>query len=140
WFQPKLRVTYRPRPSLGRLATQYFHYGRWRRVVAREHAGTVNLRYLAPPVTLLAVAVGLAAGVAGLASGLGWLALGFLLPAGYLAGVLAVTAMAARRLAPAALARLPLALVTMHMSWGLGFLSSPRSLAAGRAGGRPALT
>ncbi|MGE5136616.1 MAG: glycosyltransferase family 2 protein, partial [Gemmatimonadota bacterium] len=40
WFQPKLRVTYRPRPSLGRLATQYFHYGRWRRVVAREHAGT----------------------------------------------------------------------------------------------------
>ncbi len=128
WFQPKLRVTYRPRPSVGRLATQYFHYGRWRRVVAREHAGTVNLRYLAPPLTVLAVAVGLVAGVTGLATGLGWLTLGFLLPGGYLAGVLAVTALAARRLSLGALARLPLALIAMHMSWGLGFLTSPRGL------------
>ena len=49
------------------LAVQYFNYGRWRRVVSREHAGTVNLRYLAPPAAVLAMAAGLAAGVAGLA-------------------------------------------------------------------------
>jgi hypothetical protein len=128
WFQPKLRVTYRPRPSIGRLATQYFHYGRWRRVVARQHAGTVNLRYLAPPVTLLAVTAGLLAGLAGLAAGSGWLDLGFLLPGGYLAGVLAVSATAARSLPPSALLRLPSVLVTMHMSWGLGFSTSPRDL------------
>jgi Glycosyl transferase family 2 len=134
WFQPRLRVTYRPRSTVPTLASQYFHYGRWRRVVARQHAGTINLRYLAPPVTLAAIVAGLAAGLAGLASGAGWLALGFLAPAAYLAGVLAVTAMAARRLAPPALLRLPVALVTMHMSWGLGFLTSPRSLLPG---GRP---
>ncbi len=49
------------------LAGQYFNYGRWRRVVSREHPGTVNLRYLAPPATVLAMAAGLVAGAAGLA-------------------------------------------------------------------------
>lgn len=132
WFQPRLRVTYRPRASVARLAAQYYHYGRWRRVVARQHTGTINLRYLAPPVTLLAIAAGVVLGVAGLASGVSWLDLGFLLPAGYLASMLAVSASAAAgRLPRQALARLPLVLATMHMSWGLGFLTSPRSLVPG---------
>jgi len=136
WFQPGLRVTYRPRATLAALARQYFHYGRWRRVVSRQHAGTINLRYLAPPVTLLAIAAGLAAGLAGLLTGqpaLGWLMLGFLVPALYLAGILAVTATAARSLAWPALARLPAALITMHLAWGLCFLTSPRSLVPGHA-------
>jgi hypothetical protein len=131
WFEPRLRVTYRPRATVASLAAQYFHYGRWRRVVSRQHAGTINLRYLAPPVTLLAIAAGLVAGLLGALTGPGWLALGFAVPAAYLAGVLAVTASAARRLAPRVLARLPAALVVMHMSWGLGFLTSPRSLIPG---------
>jgi succinoglycan biosynthesis protein ExoA len=138
WFQPRLQVTYRPRATVAALARQYFHYGRWRRVVARQHAGTINLRYLAPPVALLAIAAGLAAGLDGLADRftdhlptLGWLMLGFLVPALYLAGILAVTATAARRLAGPALIRLPVALVTMHMAWGLGFLTSPRRLRPG---------
>jgi len=138
WFQPRLQVTYRPRATVTALARQFFHYGRWRRVVARQHAGTINLRYLAPPVTLLLIAAGLAAGLAGLAGGvigpwpaLSWLTLGFLVPAAYLAGILAVTAAAARRLAGPALARLPVALVTMHLAWGSGFLTSPRRLRLG---------
>ena len=140
WFQPALRVTYRPRATVAALARQYFHYGRWRRVVSRQHAGTINLRYLAPPATVLAISVGLVAGLAGLVGGvlgpwpgLSWLTLGFLVPAAYLAGILAVTASAARGLSGQALARLPVALVTMHMAWGLGFLTSPRSLVPGFA-------
>jgi len=140
WFQPGLRVTYRPRATLAALARQYFHYGRWRRVVSRQHAGTINIRYLAPPVTLLAIAAGLAAGLDGLADRftdhlptLGWLMLGFLVPALYLAGILAVTATAARALARPALARLPAALITMHLAWGFGFLTSSRSLVPGHA-------
>jgi succinoglycan biosynthesis protein ExoA len=132
WFQPKLRVTYRPRATVTALAAQYFHYGRWRRVVSRQHAGTINLRYLTPPVTLLVIAAGLVAGLIGAAAGPAWLALGFVIPAAYLAGILAVTASAAPRLAGRVLARLPVALVTMHMSWGAGFLTSPRSLIPGR--------
>jgi hypothetical protein len=149
WFQPRLQVTYRPRATVSALARQYFHYGRWRRVVTRQHAGTINLRYLAAPVTLLLIVAGLAAGLVGLAGGvigpwpaLSWLALGFLVPAAYLAGILAVTATAARRLAGPALARLPVALVTMHLAWGFGFLTSPRSLRPGftRSRSRPSGT
>jgi glycosyltransferase involved in cell wall biosynthesis len=38
FFDPRLEVTYRPRPNLAALAKQYFEYGRWRRVVSRKHS------------------------------------------------------------------------------------------------------
>src|ERR1700677_4155491 len=66
WFTPDLHVTYRPRASVRTLAAQYFHYGRWRRVIVREHPETASFRYLAPPGAAGLVAVGLAAGLAGL--------------------------------------------------------------------------
>jgi succinoglycan biosynthesis protein ExoA len=136
WFQPALRVTYRPRATVGALSSQFFHYGRWRRVVARQHAGTTNMRYLAPPLAVAAMAAGTLAGVAGVASFAagagGWLpallTAGFVAPAAYLAGVLGVTATAARTLRGRDLAALPVALTTMHVSWGAGFLTSPRRL------------
>ena len=54
WFLPELPVSYRPRASVPTLGSQYFYYGRWRRVVARQHPGTINPRYLAPPLAVLA--------------------------------------------------------------------------------------
>lgn len=140
WFQPALRVSYRPRASLGALGRQYFSYGRWRRVVARQHTGTINLRYLAPPTATALVAAGTAAGLAGLA-GLAAGAAGswpvalsacLAVPAVYCAGVLAVTARAARELPFPSVIRLPLALATMHMCWGAGYLTSPRRLVPAR--------
>ncbi len=58
WFTPRLRVSYRPRGSVRALGRQYFDYGRWRRVVMRRHEDSVSVRYLAPPVALVAVAAG----------------------------------------------------------------------------------
>jgi succinoglycan biosynthesis protein ExoA len=142
WFQPAMRVTYRPRATARELASQYFRYGRWRRVIARQHAGTINMRYLAPPAAVAAVAAGTVvglAGVAGLAAGAPgiWprlLTIGFAAPFGYAAGVVAVATSATRQLSPRAAARLPIALATMHMCWGTGFLTSPRSLVPGSTG------
>ena len=68
WFTPDLRVTYRPRASVRTLAAQYFHYGRWRRVIVREHPETASFRYLAPPAAAALVTAGLLAGLAGLAA------------------------------------------------------------------------
>ncbi|MFI6506805.1 glycosyltransferase family 2 protein [Streptosporangium sp. NPDC050855] len=128
WFQPRMRVSYRPRPDLGALARQYFHYGRWRRVVARTHEGTINLRYLAPPLAVLAILAGL------LVSPFFWP--GLLIPGGYVAAILAGSAVTGSGLPAPALARLPLVYMTMHMSWGWGFLTSPRRLGKPeRAGG-----
>jgi glycosyltransferase involved in cell wall biosynthesis len=122
WFSPELKVAYRPRPSVSALAKQYMHYGRWRHVVARYHSGSINLRYLAPPTALCAIGAGLLVGAALTP----W---GYLVPAAYLAGIVAGSLPAGKGLPLASRVRIPLALATMHMSWGWGFLSSPRKLA-----------
>ncbi|GHJ39560.1 glycosyltransferase family 2 protein [Streptomyces sp. TS71-3] len=122
WFSPELRVSYRPRSSVGALARQYRNYGRWRHVVARYHEGSINLRYLAPPVALCAIAAGLVVGAAVTPWAL-------LVPGAYAAGIVAGSVPAGRGLSLRARLRIPVALATMHMSWGWGFLTSPRSLA-----------
>ncbi len=126
WFSPELSVSYRPRGSLQAVAKQYFHYGRWRRHVMRTHPSSVSLRYLAPPVAVVGVAAGTVTGLVGLGLGKPSLAAGFVLPGGYLALVVGGSLASSRGLAPKARALLPAVLVTMHMSWGSGFLSSWR--------------
>lgn len=122
WFSPELRVSYRPRPNIRALAKQYKDYGRWRHVVARYHQGSINLRYLAPPAAVVALTAGLLAG----AVVTPW---GFAVPAAYLAAITAGSVPAGKGLPVGARLRIPVALATMHMSWGWGFLTSPRSLA-----------
>ncbi|MFJ2576515.1 glycosyltransferase family 2 protein [Kitasatospora aureofaciens] len=122
WFTPQLKVTYRPRPSVKALAKQYKDYGRWRRVVTRYHRGSVNLRYLAPPAAFVGVTLGL---VLGAAVHPVFLAA----PGAYLLGILGGSVVEGRGLSAKAKAMLPVALATMHLSWGFGFLTSPRSLA-----------
>ncbi|MGW6513576.1 glycosyltransferase family 2 protein [Streptomyces niveus] len=122
WFSPELRVQYRPRPSVRELAKQYRNYGRWRHVVARFHSGSINLRYLAPPVAVCA-------NVLGVVVGLAFTPWALMVPGGYLAAIVAGSIPAGRGLPLKARLQIPLALATMHMSWGVGFLTSPRSLA-----------
>lgn len=122
WFSPELKVSYRPRPNVRELAKQYRNYGRWRHVVARYHSGSINLRYLAPPAAVLAIAAGALAGA--LVHPALWI-----VPGGYLAAIVLGSLPAGKGLDLAARIRIPVALATMHMSWGWGFLTSPRSLA-----------
>ncbi len=130
WFDPALRVSYRPRRTLRRLAAQYRDYGRWRRVVMRRHTGYSGLRYLAPPAALVAVTVGLAAGLAGLR-------VAFLLPGGYAAGVGAGSVVVGRGLSWRSRLWLPVVIATMHGAWAVGFLTSPSDLGAATAGQQP---
>ncbi|HEX5968214.1 MAG TPA: glycosyltransferase family 2 protein [Intrasporangium sp.] len=118
WFTPELRVTYRPRGNVRGLARQYFYYGRWRRVVARQHAGTINARYLAAPTMVVATTVALVAGLA-------WPP-ALLVPGAYVGGVVVGGLAISRRERPVARIRVPLVLAVMHWSWGVGFLSSTK--------------
>lgn len=120
WFTPDLLVTYRPRASVKALAKQYFHYGRWRRVVARHHEGTINPRYLAPPTM---VVVTTAATVAGFFWAPAWA-----VPAAYAAGIVAGGAAISRGESARTRAVTPVVLATMHWAWGVGFITSPRRL------------
>lgn len=126
-FDPGLTVQYRPRRSVRALARQYAGYGRWRRVVAARHTGSITARYLAPPTALLACAVGI---VGGFRYRPLWL-----VPAAYAVGVGVGGVVIARGEGPAVALRTPGVLATMHASWGWGFLSSrPRRLLSAREG------
>jgi glycosyltransferase involved in cell wall biosynthesis len=118
YFDPRLHVTYRPRSSIKALAKQYFEYGRWRRVVSRRHIGTINYRYLAPPVALIGFLTSLIAG---------FFVPILILPATiYLLFVFVASVKIASSLREyfLLLAIIP----TMHFTWGAGFISSPKNL------------
>ncbi len=118
WFTPQLRVIYRPRDRVRDLARQYFHYGRWRRVVARQHVGTINARYLAAPTMVVATSVALVAGLV-------W-PIAFLLPAAYIGAVTLGGLAISKSEGTAVRIRTPLVLAVMHWSWGVGFLSGTK--------------
>ena len=119
WFDPSLLVTYRPRPNLRALAKQYFEYGTWRRVVTRSHKGSVNYRYLAPPVAVVLNLISLVLGAT--------LNSIFLVP---ILCYLLLILLGSLRIGKSALEKLflPPILITMHMVWGAGFLTSPKRL------------
>ena len=119
YFDPRLHVTYRPRSNYRALAKQYFEYGRWRRVIARKYPETINYRYLAPPLALIGSVLSLIAGSIFDPS--------LYLPvATYITFIALTPLFISKNLAhyPALVFILP----TMHFSWGLGFLTSPRKL------------
>jgi succinoglycan biosynthesis protein ExoA len=126
WFSPDLGVTYRPRSSWVDLVQQFFHTGRWRREVIRQHPETVSLRYLAPPTVTAAVLAGAAAGTVGSVVGISVLRWGWLAPLGYGTGVVAASLHGTRALPWRARAWLPAVLATVHLSWGSGFLFGRR--------------
>jgi len=119
FFDPRLHVTYRPRSNFRKLAKQYYEYGRWRRVIARKYPETINYRYLAPPLALLGTVLSLFAGSI--------IDQSLFLPAATYITFIAITPLFISK----NLAHYPLLvfiLPTMHFSWGLGFLTSPRKL------------
>jgi glycosyltransferase involved in cell wall biosynthesis len=134
WFSPDLVVTYRPRSSWTDLARQFFHTGRWRREVIRQHPESIRPRYLAPPVVTAAIVAGTAAGVLGAVAAAPALRWGFLPPAAYGAGVVVAAVAEGRGLSWRARAWLPAVLATVHLSWGSGFLFGQRPLSVARHG------
>jgi succinoglycan biosynthesis protein ExoA len=126
WFNPDLFVTYRPRPNVFKLAKQYFEYGSWRHEVMRRHPDTRRtksaLRYFAPPLAVTLIVIGKILGSIGfvLGNALVW---GYIFPLGYLALTLLSSLTLVKRALGGAL-WLPIVLMTMQISWGLGFLTS----------------
>jgi len=114
WFDPRLRVRYRPRGSWKALARQYYQYGWWKQVVARRHPGSLRARQVAPVVATVALAASVAV------PRWRWSPR---VQAGY-AGLVAVAAAAGSGGDAATAVRLAVVFPTMHLSWGAGFLAS----------------
>ena len=116
WFDPSLRVEYRPRSSLRGLWKQYYRYGTWKREMLRRHPKALRWRQLAAPLLVIGLVTSAVLGL------LGPRRVAIALPALYglvLAG--SGIAFAVTRRESVAIAS-PVAIATMHLAWGLGFL------------------
>lgn len=124
WFDPALGVTYWPRASYGALARQFFATGAWRAVLVRRHAGETPWRFFAPGSLILGLLLSVVVVALQLAGALpwAWWSAAHLIPFAYAAAVLfATTRLPDSRGARQRVLGLA-ALVTMHLSWGAGFL------------------
>jgi len=119
WFDPRLQVTYRPRRTFKKLARQYFQYGRWRRVISRQYRSTVNFRYLAPPVAV----------IVNLLSIFSTFTINPIFIAPFLTyfSILIIGSLFIGRKVVDKLL-MPFVLATMHFTWGIGFITSPKKL------------
>jgi succinoglycan biosynthesis protein ExoA len=110
-----MEARYFPRNSLKALTRQYFRYGMYRCKTASRHPDSMRLSLLAPP--------GLAAAVCAAVVGPAWTRR--LARLGLFAYAIAATTVSAgslRDAGPRDTACIPVALATMHLAWGFGFL------------------
>lgn len=120
WFNPAMVVFYRPRDNVRSLARQYFDYGRWKPVALKRNLLELRARHLAPPLLALGLA---ASALLGLSGRIG---AAIAAPLLYVAFLGVGSAIVGWRRRDAAAFLLPLVLVTMHLSWGIGFFLSAR--------------
>jgi glycosyltransferase involved in cell wall biosynthesis len=121
WLNPRIRSTYFARSSLGALSSQYWRYGYWKWRMLRRYPKTLRWRQGLPPVFVLSLVILLLMapvwGLARLLLGAELILYSLILAAGALP--------VARRQSDLWLVlAIPLAIFTMHMSWGAGFLWS----------------
>jgi len=123
WFNPAMQVGYRPRAALRPLARQFRGSGEWRWKIVHAYPETASVRYLAAPLVTLAVLAGLIAALVGalVGSTAVW-TIGLAVPALYVLGVLAAALLTRQGLSVRASLWYPVALITMHLAWGTGFL------------------
>ena len=120
WLDPKIRCAYYARSNLRALSKQYYGYGFWKIQMLKRYPETLRWRQALPPVFILGLLVTLLVG-------LSWkpslyvftVVLGL-----YLLILLGVgTYMAIKKRDILMMIGIPLAIITMHFSWGAGFIA-----------------
>jgi len=120
WLDPKIRCVYFARSSLRALSKQYYGYGYWKFQMLKRYPETLRWRQALPPAFILGLFLFLLAGIF-------WkpalilfaIALGL-----YLLVLLGVGIhMASKKSDILMIIGIPLAIITMHFSWGAGFIA-----------------
>jgi len=121
WLDPQIHSVYYARKDLRALAKQYWRYGYWKWQMLRRYPGTIRLRQALPPLfvvglivfALLAIFVSPALWALSILSGVYSLIL-----------VLVGLQLTLKKKDLPLLLGVPLAIATMHITWGAGFLWS----------------
>ncbi len=120
WLDPKIRCVYFARSSLRALSKQYYGYGYWKFQMLKRYPETLRWRQALPPVFILGLLVTLLVGLFWKPSMVLFAAvLGV-----YLFALLSVGVhMAMKKSDILMVFGIPLAIITMHFSWGAGFIA-----------------
>ncbi len=113
---PKIKVRYHARSSLQSLAKQLFRYGYWRRATQLKHPEYVPMRVLAPPIFVVML-------VGSLAALLGGSRVGWIVPLLYGVFCAIAAACAVRTIRRPSVVLVPIVLLCMHLSYGIGWLA-----------------
>ena len=129
WFDPDIRSVYFARPNLSALARQYTRYGYWKAQMLRRYPNTLRWRQLLPPLFVAALLILLILTPwLGIAPWLLLLQLGLYTLSLFAAGMHS----AIIKKDPPLVIGLPVAIATMHLSWGAallwGLISPPTQL------------
>lgn len=121
WLDPEISSIYFARPTLAELARQYARYGFWKSVMLRRYPNSLRPRQAVPPLFVLSL---LALPLAGLI----WPWLQWVLLAEVVSYILLLLGAAFFKTLEVKqiklLVGIPLAMATMHLSWGAAFLWS----------------
>jgi len=120
WLDPKIRCSYFARSNLHALSRQYFGYGFWKIQMLKRYPETLRWRQALPPAFILGLLLTLLVGIFWKPSlALFAIALGL-----YLLTLLGVGShMASKKSDILMMIGIPLAIITMHFSWGAGFIA-----------------
>ena len=118
WFDPSIRSTYFARGTLRELAHQYLRYGYWKGQMLKRHPSSLRWRQGLPPLFVLGIIL-----LGALAPFAEWARTLLLLQMGlYIATTAGAGLLRAVRLRDLSFALgMPLALWTIHLSWGVAF-------------------
>jgi cellulose synthase/poly-beta-1,6-N-acetylglucosamine synthase-like glycosyltransferase len=123
-LDPSIRFWYLPRPSLSALWRQIYAVGLVKARILRKHPDIFKWKYVGPSALVVALAASLVAAAAGVTAAL-WL------PAAYAALVAGFALSRVPKLGAGAL-RLVAILPTLHVGYGLGFVSGATEKILGR--------
>jgi succinoglycan biosynthesis protein ExoA len=119
WFDPKIRSTYIARSTLRELARQYWRYGYWKAQMIKRYPETLRWRQALPPLFILScVSLLLLSLVIPIARWLLFVEILFYLLTIFVVGF--STSIKHRN--KGYIIGIPLAIATMHISWGTAFL------------------
>ncbi len=119
WMDPSIQSVYFARSSLGELARQYWRYGYWKAQMLRKHPTTWRWRQVIPPAFVLSL-LGLLA-LSAVSSLARWL-LAILVILYTITIVILGLQMAFKHMNMSLAIGVPLAIATIHVSWGGAFL------------------
>lgn len=120
WMDPAISCVYFARATFADLARQYWRYGFWKNQMLKRYPSTLRWRQALPPLFVLGILFLL---LLGLFWRPAWMVLALGLAFYLLVLLAAGVALALKKRDILLAAGVPLAIITMHFSWGTGFLA-----------------